>query len=578
VKNPFFQKELELLQELASEFALANPALAPLLDGSNRTDPDVERLLEAMAFQNGLLRQKLVGDFPRLVTTLTQLILPHYLRPIPATTIMGFTPSARGGQSVTIPRGTQFSSAAVDGTPCHFTTCSDLELQPLEITEACFVQSTGRSGAIRLDLHLIDLPLCNWRPENVRLFLAGEHAAASELYLLLSQHVSRITLTATDGSSQCVLPATCLRPVGFEDDEALLPYPPQAFSGYRLLQEYFSTPEKFLFFDLEGWERWHQPGSGSQFSISFELDIPPGGPRRITRDSFALHAVPAVNLFAHHADPISVNHRSDRYLIRPSGVTPAHCQVFTVDRVTGYTRATSREREYLPFELFGEDISGEPAYHTQLTEAHQGGDYQVHLELAFPAVPASSDLETLSIALTCSNGRLPESLRIGDITEASSPLPDSVAARNITAINPGQPPPLGAGLLRQLTTHLYLNHLSLERVEHLRTLLELYIFPAGRTTGRGAANLKRIAGIDDLEVKPGEQIIAGITLWGRDIRIRVRQDHFAGAGDLYLFGCVLDQFLARYASLNNYTRLELYETLRGGTSQWPIRLGSQPLH
>jgi len=63
VNNNFYQTELELLQELASEFAMANPALAPLLDGSNRTDPDVERLLEAMAFQNAMLRRKLDGDF-----------------------------------------------------------------------------------------------------------------------------------------------------------------------------------------------------------------------------------------------------------------------------------------------------------------------------------------------------------------------------------------------------------------------------------------------------------------------------------------------------------------------------------
>jgi type VI secretion system protein ImpG len=46
---------------------------------------------------------------------------------------------------------------------------------------------------------------------------------------------------------------------------------------------------------------------------------------------------------------------------------------------------------------------------------------------------------------------------------------------------------------------------------------------------------------------------------------------------MYLFGCLLDQFLGRYAALNCYTRLEFHETLRGGTWQWPMRLGTQPL-
>jgi len=575
--NPFFHRELELLQELATEFALANPALAPLLDGSNRTDPDVERLLEAMAFQNAMLRRKLDADFPELIHKLAQLILPHYLRPIPATTIIGFTPPASGGGGVTIPAGTQLSSAPVDGTRCRFTTCADLEIHPLEISDASFVQRSGRGGEIRLSLALTGVPLSRWQPGSVRLFLAGEHAAAAELFLLLSRHLTRIVLTPVDGGAACVLPATCLRPAGFDEDEGLIPYPPHAFPGYRLLQEYFSTPEKFLFFDLEGWERWQQCGEGTRFTISFELDSLPSGPQRVRRDSFALHAVPAINLFPHHADPISVNHRADRYLVRPTGPNPAHCRLFSVDRVTGYSRATAREREYLPFELFSDDNGTEPVYQAMLAESQRQSGYDVHLGVAFPGEMPPPDTETLSIALTCSNGSLPENLRIGDITASLTPLPDFVSARNITAINPGQQPPLGTGLLRQLTSHLYLNHLSLERVEHLRTLLELYVFPGSRSGAQGAANLKRIAGIEALEVTAGELTVAGIQLRGRDIRIRIRQDHFAGAGDMYLFGCILDQFLGRYASLNSYTRLVFYETLRGGTCQWPIRLGNRSL-
>lgn len=575
--NHFFHAELNLLKELATEFALANPALAPLLDGSNRTDPDVERLLEAMAFQNAMLRRKLDSDFPELIHKLTQLILPHYLRPIPASTMIGFTQQTGGRQTTTIPAGTQLDSAPVDGTVCRFRTTADVELQPLEIADASFVQQPGRAGEIRLSLELHGLPLSGWRPGKLRLFLAGEHASACELYLLLNRHVSRIILTPVEGGTACLLPGDCLRPAGFAEDEQLLPYPPHAFPGYRLLQEYFSTPEKFLVFDLSGWERWQQRGEGTHFTISFELNSLPSGPQRIRRENFALHAVPAVNLFAHDADPISVNQRADSYLIRPSGLNPDHCQVFSVDTVTGYSRVTGRERNYLPFELFCGDTSSEPAYHVLLAQSQRQNGYDLHLGLAFPGEIPPADSETLSIALTCSNGRLPENLRIGDITEPVSALPNSVTARNITPISPGQPPPLGPGLLRQLTSHLYLNHLSLERVEHLRTLLELYVFPSNGSTARTAANLKRIAGIEALEVRAGQQLVEDIPLRGREICIRVRQDHFAGAGDMYLFGCLLDQFLGRYASLNSYTRLVFYETLRGGTWQWPTRLGNRTL-
>ncbi len=44
-----------------------------------------------------------------------------------------------------------------------------------------------------------------------------------------------------------IIPASQLRPAGFTDDEALLPVTWRSFQGYRLLQEYFSFPQRFLF-------------------------------------------------------------------------------------------------------------------------------------------------------------------------------------------------------------------------------------------------------------------------------------------------------------------------------------------
>jgi type VI secretion system protein ImpG len=64
---------------------------------------------------------------------------------------------------------------------------------------------------------------------------------------------------------------------------------------------------------------------------------------------------------------------------------------------------------------------------------------------------------------------------------------------------------------------------------------------------------------------------------GQDITARVRQDHFASPGDLYLFGCLLDEFLSSYGSINTYTRFVLQEITRGDTYQWPVRIGDHPL-
>jgi type VI secretion system protein ImpG len=566
----FFHMDLSQLKELATEFAEANPALAPLLNGP-MTDPDVERLLDAVAFQNGLLGRKLEADFPELIRKLAQLILPHYLQPVPASAIVVFTPQPTLGQSVTVKAGTLLASTPVDGTSCRFTTNCDLEIHPLELTDAAILQTAGGSAEIRLSFTLHGLTLSRWRPRGLRLFIAGDRACTTELYRLLCLHVKRIVIAASNGGAAVSLPSGCLKPAGFDESWSVFPYPHNASPCYRLLQEYFSIPEMFLFFELAGWERWQHRADGRQFTVSFELDSLPAGLPRIGRENFVLHAVPVVNIFSHDADPVYIDHRASRYLVRPSGPNPEHHRIFSVDRVTGISRDTGRERSYTAFELFSSDYPEEPVYHVDMDKSQVSDGFDVHLSVAFPQRAAFPDTETLSIALTCTNGTLPESLRIGDIRIPLADIPESVSFINITPVNPGVPPPLGPDLLWQLTCHLYLNHTSLGCAEHLRTLLQLYVHHENSPGGPVTANLKRIAGIVDVSVVPGECLVSGVSLRWSEISLKVRQDHFAGPGDMYLFGCVLDCFLASYASINSFTRLRMDEILRGGSYQWPIR-------
>ena len=78
--NRYFQEEMRHLKDLGEEFSKAHPSLAPLLSGSS-ADPDVERLLEGVAFLTALLRQKLDDEFPELINELMQLICPIIFDP-----------------------------------------------------------------------------------------------------------------------------------------------------------------------------------------------------------------------------------------------------------------------------------------------------------------------------------------------------------------------------------------------------------------------------------------------------------------------------------------------------------------
>jgi type VI secretion system protein ImpG len=575
--NRYFQEELTLLKDLGAAFSKAHPAVAPMLSGPS-ADPDVERLLEGVAFLTALLRQKIDDDFPEITHDLTRLIWPHYLRPIPSTTMIAVSPKPGLKQSVSIPAGIQVASLPIEGTSCLFRTIYDVDLHPLGILDARLDQPSGSPPAITLLLELRDLRVSGWQPKRLRFFLAGDFMNAADIYFVLHTHVKRIIIRSAGKGHRCMLTPDFLKPVGFSDDEALIPWPNQAFSGYRVLQEYFIAPQKFLFFDLLGWENWIFRGDDSRFEIRFELDDIPEPPPRVHRESFALSVTPAINIFTHDADPVLLDQKKTEYMIRPAGLNPEHYQVYSIERVTGYVQGTAEERLYVPFEFFNPDAQSRPVYHIGQKQSPLHAGFDVHLSVAYPPDAGPPPLaETLSINILSTNGSLPERLQVGDICLPTSSSPEFAEYKNIQPVTACIQPPLGTNLLWRLLSHLSLNYLSLERTENLKALLKLYVFPESHDQLTIMANRKRIEGIQQIEAKPSHRLISGALMRGLEIVLRIRQDHFAGQGDLYLFGSVLDHFLGGYTSINSYTRTSIHEVTKGRLYSWPARLGTRHL-
>ena len=574
--NRYFQEELDNLKDLGAEFSKAHPAVAPMLSGRS-ADPDVDRLLEGVAFLTALLRQKLDDEFPEIIHELIRLIWPHYLRPLPSTSIVAFTPKPILKQSITIPPGTQVASVPVQGTSCLFQTCYPVEVHPLHLLEASFVETSGQPPAIRLLLELKGLNLDTWQPKALRLYLAGDFPAAADLYLLLRCYLKRILINAMESDSVVALAPENLKPVGFGQDEGILPYPTNSFPGYRAIQEYFMLPEKFLFLDLVGWDQWQNRGKGNRFEIRFELDKIPFVAPRIKTENFVLFATPVINIFPYDADPIRLDHRKTEYRVRPASQKDDHYQVYSVEKVIAFVQGTAEERVYIPFELFSQDSNGAPVYHVNIRNSPVRAGFDMYLSVVYPPEWGPPVSETLSIQLLCTNGFLPEEIRTGDIALPTGTSPEQVEFKNVRPPTSNILPPLGTDLLWRLISHLSLNYASLSNTENLQALLNLYLFKDPQKPEALLANQKRVAGIQNIQSKGTDRLVSRVMMRGRDIRIEARHDHFASQGDLYLFGSILDHFLGSYASINTFTLLTLREVITGETYQWPARLGDHPL-
>jgi type VI secretion system protein ImpG len=573
----YYQEELQHLRELAVEFARAHPALAPMLTGTSQ-DPDVERLLEATAFMTGMLREKLDDDFPEIIQGLMQLVFPHYLQPIPAAVMMAFEPKPGLMQSFTIPAQTEIDSVPVKDQPCTFRTCGDIEIHPLRITAVDQEEKIGQNPVLRIHFRLSGLTIDQWRPEKLRLHLPGGIGEAADLYALIDRHTVNIRFVPErDGRPITVSGRDHLKNAIEEDQTALVPYPGQSLSVFRLLQEYFILPEQFLFFDLYGWQSWQEGGSGDRFAVEFELERHAEIPRDLKAERFALFVVPAVNLFAHDAVPISLDHRNSEYRIIPAGKDRHHYSVFSVEKVTGIVQGTVQKREYAPFEHFREADGDRGSYFIRRRISIHARAPEMFIGVGYPEENRVR-AETLSIDLLCTNGDRPAALQAGDICRATSTSPELCTFKNIGYPTKMAHPPLDRNLLWNLLSHLSVNLHSIMDADSLQTLLRLYVFAAMQDQSVVQANLKRIQAISEVSCRPGNRVIRGGVIRGFEIEIKMNAANFASRGDFLLFSALLDRFFAEYAAINSYTRLTVTDGLSGERTQWPIRIGRTRIH
>ena len=588
--NHFYQSELSALREQGREFARRNPALAPYL-ASSSSDPDVERLLEGVAFLTGRLRQKLDDELPELTHSLMHLLWPNCMRPLPSFAMLQFEPLKRPLPELLIPAQTPVESHPVDGVRCRFRTAGPTRLLPLDLEHVSY-HSHSLGARLELRLHLTaEGSLNSVKLDTLRLHLSGDEHVSRNLYLFLTQHLQSIGVQALDadgqplGAEHCslTLPSDHLTAAGFEAEQALLPYADNTFNGYRHLQEYFAFAEKFLFVELKGLEQWQQRAGDSlktarALSLQFELRHPDCRQISPGREHLRLHCAPIVNLFAHDATPIRLDGRQDRYLLRPSELPGEHCGIFSVDRVTGWKPGGMGYRRYAPFESFEHDRrlgSSEPVpcYSLRQYPSLLGDNPDSYLCFA---PQAQDQQETLSVELTCTNHHLPTRLAQGDICLPCEGTPEFIQFRNIGRVTPSYAPPLHEDGLWRLISNMALNYQSLEDIGALRRVLGSYDLPRHYDQQAARVSQQRLDGLIRVAHRQVARLQQGLPLRGIRTELQLDAQRYNGAGDLYLFCSVLNEFLAHHAGLNTYHELSV-STLQGDAYQWVPRMGQQPL-
>ncbi|HYT94443.1 MAG TPA: type VI secretion system baseplate subunit TssF [Gemmataceae bacterium] len=606
---PYYNRELAFIRRLGAEFAEAHPKIAGRLRlGPDTTeDPHVSRLIEAFAYLNARTRFKLEDDFPEITDAMLGVLYPHYLHPVPAMAILQFAldpAQAELTTGYTIPAGTAIETEPIQGEPCRFRTSYPVTVWPIEVESASLsgppftAPATANSWQAAAVLRLVlrtrsaAVPWSAMPLTALRFFLKGLPQHVYALYELLFNNVIEVALAGSpDRAPAVVLGADALRPVGFEADEGMLPYPARSFPGYRLLTEFFAFPSKFLFVDLTGLDERILGQVGNRLEVFIYLSRTSADlEQNLSDDTFRLGCTPMVNLFRQRAEPIPLTHTEPEYRVVPDVRRPMAMEVYSVDRVAA-TSPSGEEVEYLPFysTRHAEGDAGRQAfwYATRRPAGRKEGQVDFGTEVFLTLVdlgfqPSAPADWTVDVETTCLNRDLPFRLPFGgdqprmQLSEGGGPLAPLVC---LTPPTRTLRPAFRHGARWRLISHLVLNHLSLEGEEGtsaLREILKLYDFTDSADTrsmidGVVRVSSRRIVG----RVRSRREVEA----FGKGVEVTVQfdEDRFSGSG-LFLFASVLERFLALYCTVNSFTRLIATTTRREGElHRWPPRAGAKIL-
>jgi type VI secretion system protein ImpG len=620
----YYERELIFLRRMGGEFARKYPKIAArlLIDDEKIEDPHVERMVEAFALLAGRIGLKLDDELPEITESFLNVLYPHYLSPIPSLAIAQFaygSPKDKISGAQVLERGSHLNSRPVEGTPCQFQTAYDVQLMPIEIESAalespapkdsrgkyssCFVRLSMRCYG-NANLHELKYAGREGVPDFFRFYIDGDPQLVFPLYELLFNHATNVEFRpreasiddqsrtfnlAKGGPEPVILPAQeALRPVGFDEREALLPYSKRSFSGYRLLTEYFAFPYKFLFIDVYGLDRAIQAKFGSHFDILIHLkDVtPPAAP--VTEETFRLGCTPIVNLFTRLTDPIYVSQQKYEYQVLPDVHRQNTTEIYSVDEVYSTDSRTNTTREFAPFyslkHVYGEEVQ-KTFWYAARRQSQRPDDQgtEIYMSLVDSSFnPKAPAVDVLNVRATCTNrdlpGRLPFGGKEGDFEVEGSALLSRV--RCLTKPTETIRPPQRRSVQWRLISHLNLNYLSLLKSEDgtptaLREILNLYNFNDSLVTRR------QILGLVDVQSKRavrqiGERIGTGFVR-GTETVITFDEEQFVGSG-LYLFATVLDRFLGLYTSVNSFNQLSIRTRQREETvKDFPARAGEQEL-
>jgi type VI secretion system protein ImpG len=554
----YYKRELGYLREQGANFARRYPKVASnlALHGAESLDPHTERLIESVAFLAARVHQDLDREFPQIAAALLDNLCPSLIQPVPSMTVAEFQLDPSQGKVTAgfrIPAHTGLYASASNGLQCRFRTAWETVLWPVTLVRA----AVENGASLRLTFECrADTDFSELELDRLRIHLQGDWMTTMPLYdFLVSDLVS--ARIQPEGGVARALPLGSWREVGYAEGENVLPQPPNAHPAYGLMQEYFSFPRKFHFFDLGNIRI--DAVKCQRFDVTLNFEQPPRGLGHIDEDNFRLDCTPVVNLFPKTSEPIVVDHRHYEYLLVADRQREATTEVHSIVSVTASDPNAERPVLVPSFAALGHIGSDDQTRFWSARREHSlrkdisGTD--VFLSFVDRANTAKAPAEPVIFAnLLCTNRRLAEQVPIGARMVAEG-VSKTATVKCLYEPTSQRNPPLGSETLWRLVSLLTLNHQSLvdgsTGKDQLREMLMLFASDSTR-------DQEQIRGIKGLQARSVTGRV-GRDAWrgycrGTEVTLAFDEEAFVGGSQL-MMSAVLARFFAMYTSINSFVQL-----------------------
>ncbi|MCO6538095.1 MAG: type VI secretion system baseplate subunit TssF [Gilliamella sp.] len=575
-----FHDEIVFVRDIAHDFAKVHPQLLQFIIEDEK-DPDVERLIEGLAYITSQLKLKLKSGLPELIQSLLVLLWPSYLKPIPSLTILEASVHDKTASAM-LRKGNEIKYQATGEVSYAFQTCRDLLVTPLVIQDLQLSHHLQQNSLI-IDFVLdSDLKLNNLN--DLQFYLGEDSYVGSILYMMLLNYVVSGCIIVNGVE----LPLTNLRfnPIGFNNEQTLLPYADNTNKGFRTLHEYFAFPEGFLFLQLSHDDKNLFPISVNynhfQLKINFSYII--DSRIKLRKDMIKLNCVPAINLFYHDAEPILLDGKKEKYPLEANYQYSDNFEIYSVVKVESKSEK-NKITEYYDFNRFEykhELHKGPERHFYNITQTQDKRMLTIRHWISFVRSDEKDwigNIETISVKLLCSNKDKPSQLKIGDLNQVISIDHNNyLTLKNIIRPTLQLVPMIDETQYWTTISNLAKNYKSLLQKDILKQIFQSYHFPAMHNPQQERTLLKILSGIVKIDSNQIERKLANrMVVRGVKTYIHLSQSVFKSEGELYLWGTVLAHFLAQQAALNSFHLLVLVNIDNQERYTWPVKVGQHLL-